>query len=110
MGATEFRVYESVAIASGAALSAEIDLFGQVPVAIMTPAAMTGTNFNFQAGIVSGTVLPVYDATAVYTVGLATNSFVPLDPNKFWGARFLKIGVNTNEAAARTVTLITRPL
>lgn len=110
MGATELRVYESVAIASGAALSAEIDLYGQVPVAIMTPATMTSTNFNFQAGIVTGTVLPVYAAGAVYTVGLATSSFIPLDETKFKGVRFLKIGVNTNETGARTVTLITRPL
>lgn len=108
----------AAAIASGEALSAEIDLNGQLPVAIVMPAAWTAASLTLQISIDDDGAIfnNVYDDGGTeYTVTAAASRYIYLDPLVLVGVRKLKIrsgtsGTPVNQAAARTLTIVTVPV
>lgn len=119
--APEFRLTNietvTVTIANGASLSDEADVGeGRVLVGILMPAAWTAASMTFQAGAVSGALGNLYDeyGTEVeYTVD--ASRYVAVDIPTFASARYVKVrsgtsGTPVNQAAERTITLVTRPL
>lgn len=105
--------YQTVAIASGASLSAAVDIKGLSVAAALIPAAWTAANLTFQASMDGTTYGDVYklDGTEyTATVGSAAD-FILFMPSDFWFAEFIKIrsgttGTPVNQAAARAITLI----
>lgn len=100
---------KTTTISSGQTVSAEIDLGGTTPVALITPAALTGTTVTFQAATTTGgTFNTVMKDGATLSVTVAASRFVVLQPSDFAGVRFLKVVSGSSEGADRTLTLATR--
>jgi hypothetical protein len=108
-------------IASGTALSAEVDIGGMTLVGIFVPAAWVTAGISFQGTIDGSTFGELVDQTnTAITVPSITGGaalFVALDPAKFRAVRALKVrsgtsGTPVNQTAAGGVTLklLTRPV
>lgn len=104
-------------IASGAALSAAVPLGAGTLVGVSMPAGWDAAAMTFQVSADGGTTwqeLFGSGGSAVsYTV--AANNFVAIDPATWRGINMIKVrsgtsGATVNQTAARTLTLITRPL
>lgn len=100
-------------------LAAEVDLgVGRVLCAIDMPADWTPANLTFQASTTSGgTFDNLYDQYGTEkNIAAADDRYIALDDLAFWlGVRYLKLRSGTaatpvNQAAARTVTLVTKPV
>jgi hypothetical protein len=107
----------SLTIASGAALTEEVNTLGAVPVAIKTPATWTAANFTFLGcEVTAGTYCDVYDdAGTEYNVAAAASRWILLNPSAFASHQFIKVrsgttGTPVNQAGARTVILVLRKL
>lgn len=100
----------TAAIPNGDTVSGAVDLGGMTLVGLLMPASFTGTAVTFQAAeAAAGTYRTVTDgAGSDYSVTVAASKFVPVDPVKMAGVRFLKIVSGSSEGAARTVTLAAR--
>lgn len=105
-------------IAISTALSAAVDLgaIGTL-VGIQMPAAWTTANLTFQASYDGGTTYQdLYDdAGNEVTVTAAASRNIYLSPEEWAGIQLLKVrsgtsGTPVNQAAARTITLVTRPV
>lgn len=79
-------------------------------VAFITPAALTGTAFTFQASFDAETFTNVYNAGTEYSVSVGASRFVAVDPNVFQGAKYIKVVSGSQEAAARTIIMVTGEL
>ena len=112
----ELRSTQDVSLTTASPLSAAVELLGKVPVALQMPAAWTTAVLTFQGSKDGTTYANIYsDGGAEYTVQAAASRFIPLDPADFVGCRFVKVRSGTastavTQAAARTVTLIVRPI
>ena len=96
----------TVTIANGQTVSTAADLAGASICGVWLPAAFTGTTLTFQA---SRTVDGTYGAVqGVSLTPVAAGQFVPVDPTKFYGVRFVKVVSGSAEGAARSVILATR--
>ena len=106
----------TASIASGASLSAVVPLGGTVLTAIVMPAVWTTANLTFQASADNSAFNDVYtDAGVEYSVTAAGARYIVIDPADFAGIDYLKIrsgttGTAVNQTAARTLTLMVRPL
>lgn len=100
----------SAVIASGQTKSGVIDLSGCVLVGLLTPSALTGTVFTFEAATsADGMFLPVYDAAgALVSVTVAASRFISILPSDLAGIQYLKIVSGSAEGAARTINLSCR--
>ena len=101
---------KSAAIPSGETTSGALDLGALTLVGLFMPAAFTGTTVKFQAAeSLAGTYRTVTDgAGSDYSVTVAASKYVPVDPVKLAGVRFLKIVSGSAEGAARSVVLALR--
>jgi len=112
----ELRSTQDVTLTTSSPVSAAVELLGKVPVALQMPAAWTTANLTFQASKDGTTYANIYsDAGVEKVVTAAASRFIPLDPADFVGCRFVKLRSGTSstavtQAAARTVTLIVRPI
>lgn len=118
------RPYESkrqtahipVTIAINTAISDAIDLKGLVLVGISMPADWTAANLTFQAAGPDGTYWNLYDAAGTeVSVTAAEDRFIAINPAAWEGVNRLKVrsgtsGTPVNQAAARTINLIVKPL
>lgn len=106
---------KTATIASGAALSGEIDLEGYLQGAIITPSTWTAAAITFVAASVSGgTFVPVRDSygneVSIPTVATgAANSYAV--PAEVMTHNVMKIqsgvtGATVNQAAARTLSVV----
>jgi hypothetical protein len=109
--------YISLTIASGAALTEELNTLGAVPVAIKTPATWTTAALTFQGCEVSGgTYCDTYDdAGTEYNVAASTSRYILLNPAAFASFQFIKVrsgttSVPVNQGGARTVIVVLRKL
>lgn len=109
--------FVTAVIASGASLSGAVDLRGVVLVGVNMPADWTAADLTFQATHEeAGTYQNVFDADdAEVTVQAAEDRYIVLEPAKYAGIRFLKVrsgtsGTPVNQAAARTLVLLVRPV
>jgi hypothetical protein len=77
------------------------------PIGIVIPAAFTGTTLTFKASPTeAGTPVPVYYESTLYSVTVAPDRHVSLNPNAFASVKFLQIVSNLAEGAERNLTLV----
>lgn len=109
-----FAYYPESVIAtidSGETTSAAVDMDGTHPVAIITPAALTGTSLTFTVSHDGATYNALYDQYGTQvTVVVAASRYIPLDPATFAGIRHLKLVSGSSEAAARNIIVVGRPV
>ncbi len=81
-------------------------------VAVLLPAALTGVTMTFTGSVDSTTFVPVYavDGASAYSITVGTSRIVPVDIRVFAGLRNVRVVSGAAEGAARTITLITRPV
>ena len=106
-----------VAIDAGKSLSAVVDLFGErpfVPVGVYLPANWTSANLSFQVSVDGANFVNLYtgDNTELVIVAEARR-FIPLQPSRFGGARFLMVrsgqaSASVNQGTAVTLHLVVR--
>jgi hypothetical protein len=105
-------------IASGAALSAAVDVSEFMVVGIYVP-AWTSASITFAAcDTATGTFVPCYDASGTeltITVTTLTGQYVGIAATALMGVKFLKVrsgtvGTPVNQGADRTIDLILAPL
>jgi hypothetical protein len=100
-------------ILSGATESDAKDLRGTMLLALDMPGTFTGTAITFLHALeIDGTFKQVTVGSTgnAYTVTVAANKTVTVDPFTFAGLRFLKVKSGSAEGADREVTLLTRPV
>ncbi len=102
----------SASIAISTAQSATIDLKGTQLCGLHMPSAFSGSSVKIMAspdGV--ATFNPVQSAGADFVLTVAASKYVPIENLALIaGLRFIQIQSNATEAAARTITLATRPL
>lgn len=98
-------------ISNGTTTSGSIDLQGRGVVAIIMPAAFTGTSISFQISIDNVTFTDCYNTSNTQLTCTVTQGRAYLfNANDLVGIRYLKIVSNASEGADRTLTLISRVL
>ena len=103
---------DTVTIASSGTTSTSLTMQGgRVPIAIVTPSALTGTTFKFQASADQGTnFYALYNEGTEYSVTVSTSRYIALNPNVFEGVKVVRIVSGSSEAAARTIGVISGEL
>lgn len=106
--------YEDATIANGATNSGWVDLKGKQLVAVVFPAAFTGTSpsVKFRARVDggSGNFIEQKESTTDYSLPVALGGWVPVPVEVFCGAAQLQIVASATQLASRTIRLITRPV
>ena len=101
----------TVTIANGATQSDSIDLDGLCLVGVFVPSGFDGTTLTFQTSLDDSTYVDVQDGAGnAYSVTVAASKYVPVDPTKMVGVRYLKITSGTTQSPAATLTLSARPV
>ena len=96
----------TVPVASAATKSSVIDCTDLRPVGVFLPADISSaTEMTFEAAISEGgTFVPVYDDTGSdLAVTIAASRYVDLPFDKLKGVPYLKLVLNQEQAAARTL-------
>ncbi|UEM08052.1 hypothetical protein JL101_035975 (plasmid) [Skermanella rosea] len=105
------RAFTDASIANGQTTSGTIALNGSTLCGIHMPAAFTGTSLSFQAASSdSGTFQTIQWNGADYSVAVTAGRYVALNPSIYAGVSFLRIVSSASEAAARTLTVVSRPV
>ena len=118
MGASEYpsiRETITASIASDAALSGAVELYGTTLVGIIMPAAWATANLSFQASHDASDYHDMYSAAgAEYTVAASAGQYIVIDPNDFAGVGNLKIrsgvAATTVAQATSSITLVVKPV
>ncbi len=103
-------------IASGASLSTAIDLANDGIIRLLMPAAWTAASITLNVSPDGITYYDLYDRSGIeYAITVAASRAVILSPADFAGFRYVKLRSGTasapvNQAAARSILGITRPL
>jgi len=102
---------EAATIASGASLSAGVNLSGRVLAGVYMPASWTSADLTFQASNDGSTWFNVYMDAAEVTVAATAATYVAIDPVAFLGVKHIKVrsgasGAAVNQAADRVLTLM----
>lgn len=108
----------TAAIGNGASLSAAAATGGAALVGILFPAAWTAAAVSFQVSFDGTTFYDLFNQTgevAIPAAQVAVSRVVMVNPLDFLGAPYLKLrsgltAAAVNQGAARTLTLVTRPL
>lgn len=99
----------TVTIAQGASTSSSINLGSKGLVGFITPASLTGTAFTFTGSIDGSTFVAIYNSdNTAYSITVGTSRYYILNPADFLGTRYVRIVSNGTEAAARTITFLSR--
>jgi len=98
-------------IASGASLSAAVDMQGRALTGILLPAAWTAAGVTFSVSHDGITYGDLYGESGEYSLTVGASSFVGLNPGALMGFRFIKVRSGTaaaavNQAAQRDVILM----
>lgn len=108
--------FEEAVIANGASLSGAVNLSGHILCGVYMPSAWTTAGLTFQASFDGTTFADVHFEDAEVTVTSAgASDYIGLQPQKFFGAKHLKVRSGTSstavaQGAERTLTLaIGRP-
>lgn len=111
-------VETTVTIASGSALSNEIDLGGTTLCGLILPSAWTTAGIGIKAASqAGGTFVPVYnDAGTFVSITAAASTCILLNAADFASVQHIKLwsqngsSVDVNQAADRIITILTRPI
>lgn len=80
------------------------------PMAIVVPAALTGSSFTFEASADGNTYAPLYDESTLYTVTVGTSRYIALKESVFKPVRYLKVVSNATgpsyETAIRDIIVV----
>jgi hypothetical protein len=105
--------FEVAVIANNGTTSTWVDLRGRQLVAIVFPAAITSATVQFKGRYLSagnGNTITEKKSATDYSSPIAAGKWVPLDVDVFCGVSQVQLVVDLNEAAERSITLITRPV
>lgn len=102
---------ETATIASGASLSAGVNLSGRVLAGIYMPASWTTADLSFQASNDGAAWFDVYMGASEVTVVAAASTYIAIDTTAFLGVKLLKVrsgvsGAGVNQGAERVLTLM----
>lgn len=95
-------------IANGQTESSAVYVGAKAPVALVMPAALTGTTMTFQGSHDGVTYQAIEPSGAAYSVTVAASKNVPLIAAYFAGFPWIKIVSGSAEAAERSVRVQTR--
>lgn len=117
MSYPEFRKSETVTVAAGQSLSGSSgSLAGRVLVAAITASTWDAAKMAFQASL-DGTnwFVVTYKGTEYEVASVTAAKYIALDPEVFYGAKYIKVqsGISTaatNQVDATIVTLVSRPI
>jgi len=103
------------AIPSGQTTSQEIDLSGNALCGFFFPSAFTGATLKITAATMSGGTFETVQADELgsgdYTITVTASKYVPITNLAIIaGLRFIKLVSASSEAAARSITLVVRPV
>lgn len=102
---------DTVTISNGTTTSGVIDLQGRGVVAIVIPAAFTGTAITFSMSPNNVTFQTMYNSSnSALTTTVTQGRTYAVTPTDLIGARYLKIISNASEGGDRLVTVISREL
>lgn len=104
--ARNLKLTDTVTIASSGTTSTGLTLQGTVPLAVQTPAALTGTTFTFQASVDGSTWYDLYNGSTSYSVTVAASRYISLNPDVFEGVKYIRIVSGSAEGASRTIYII----
>lgn len=109
--ARNLALTDTVTIASSGSTSTSITMQGgRVPIAILTPAALTGTAFTFECSVDGTNFYDLYNGGTEYSLTVAANRYIALNPDVFQGVRYVRIVSGSTEAASRTIYVISGEL
>lgn len=107
--AKNLRLTDTLTISISGTTSTTLTLEAfRVPLALLIPAAMTGTAITFLASVDNATFRPVYFESTLYSVTIPTAAtrHIALDRRAFEGVRYIQLVSGTAEAAARTIGVV----
>jgi hypothetical protein len=105
--AKNLRLTDTVTIASSGTTSTTLTLENnRIPLAIILPAALSGTSVKFQASNDNATFTPMYYESTEINIGVGTSRHVALNRDQFEAVKYLKLVSTSTETAARTITVI----
>lgn len=105
--AKNLRLTDTVTINNGATTSTSIAMeANRVPVAILMPAAFTGTSLNFQASVDNNNFFTIYDEGTLYAPAVGTSRYIGLKRVPMDGVKHFRIVSTSTEAASRSITVI----
>jgi hypothetical protein len=80
----------------------------RIPLAILTPATLEGTEFKFQASRDGDNFFVLYNGSTEYAVTVAASRYIALNPDVFESVRYVRITSNAagGEDGARTIYII----
>jgi hypothetical protein len=106
VGKTQQIVLDAT-IAAGGTATPLIDLGNFRPVAIVLPAAFTGTTVTPKTSYDGVNSNPIYDAAGTQkTINVGTGRRVILSPSDYLGARYVSLTSNATESADRVIKII----
>lgn len=106
---TERLVQRDATILINETTSSAVDCIGVVPVALIVPVALTGTQLTATASFDGSTYFDLYIDTSQWVQVLTgTTGYVAFDMSKMMGIRRIKFVSDSAEAAARALNLICR--
>lgn len=109
--AKNLTLTDTVTIASSGTTSTALTLQGgRVPIAIVTPSALTGTAFTFQASTDGTNFFNLYNEATQYSVAVNVSRYIALNPDVFQAIRYIRIVSGSAEAALRTISIISGEL
>ena len=102
---------DTAVIASSGTTSTSIIMErNRVPLAVIVPAAFTGTSIKFQASIDQSTFFALYNEGTEYSVTVSTSRYVALNPDVFQGVACVRLVSGSSEAASRTISVVSGEL
>ena len=117
MSYPEFRKTETVTVGAGASLSgSSASMAGRVLVGVITASTWDAAKMTFQASLDGTNFFDVtYKGTEYEVASVTAAKFIAVDPEVFYGAKYIKVrsgtsGAPTNQVDATIVTLVTRPI
>lgn len=98
---------ETAIIAINTTTSNALHVIGKSLVALIIPAAITGTIISFQSSYDGVIFNDAYNSSGnKLEVTVAANRHIHLTPADFYGAKFVKLVSNQTELAARSIDVI----
>lgn len=99
----------TVTIAINTTTSTALDLSTNGFVGLIIPSAFTGTAITFTGSIDNSTFTALYNSdNSAFSITVSASRYYCLNPADFLGMRYVKIVSNASEAAARTITVVSR--
>lgn len=98
----------TAAIAGSGTISSPVYTGEYVPVALVMPAAFTGTSVTFQGSADGQTYSQIYVGGSAYTETVAAGKYISLTGSAFAGAEWIRVVSGSSEGADRLVVVVMR--